>query len=85
MYDFQALKQIGINNIQVARQVGIQISIYEERLLDQFAKAEYADQKLRELVINAEISKYDGFDTYTGQDAPDNFDPKGDGGDSQPT
>lgn len=83
-YDLASLVQIGINNMLIARTAGVNISIYEHRVLDQFAKTTYLALKIEELQMKQELEKYDGFDTYTGKDALDNSDPEGNGNDHQP-
>lgn len=63
--NLQELIQVGINNILIARAQGMELSVSERLLLDQWCRANQADARLKQLVIEEEISYYDelGHDT----------------------
>ena len=83
MMELPCLVQVGINNVIIAKANGREMSVYELRLLDQFAKTAYAEQRLKELCINVELEQYDENGRYIGDDTPEDSDTTG-GGDGSP-
>jgi len=78
--NLQELIQIGINNLWIAKAQGRELTKDEKLLLMQWCRANNADQRLKELVINEEISYYDELGRDTRKMAQKDTRPESDGG-----
>lgn len=83
--NLQELIQIGVNNLIVMQAEGKPLSKDEILLLEQWARANQADQRLKELVINEEISYYDDTGRDTRKMAPKNTRPESGGNRNEDT
>ncbi len=70
--ELQELIQVGINNIIIARAQGMELSVSEKLLLEQWCRANQADNRLKQLVIEEEISYYDELGRDTRKMASEN-------------
>ena len=79
MMTFQELVQIGVNNIIVSRANGREMSIYELRLIDQFAKTTYIAMRLQELALQQELEHYEEIERDSDEDPLGDTKPTGNG------
>ena len=83
MMEFAELVQIGMNNIIICKANGREMSIYELRMIDQFAKTSYVSLRLQELTMQRELEHYEKTGKY--QDEEPFSDPEVTGDGDNPT
>lgn len=77
--DFAELVQIGMNNIIICKANGREMSVYELRMIDQFAKTSYASLRLQELTMQQEIDYYEKTGGYKSEEPLSDSEITGDG------